>query len=75
MSDPWIETTIVLSTAEAETQDGLFLRAAIVWTLEQLEESLMVLEQALETSRTACWRPGFDRRLWAVQALATQAGP
>ena len=53
----------------------MFLRAAIVRALEQLEESLMVLEQALETQPDGLLAPRLRSTVVAVQALATQVGP
>lgn len=65
---PWIEKTIVLSTTKVETQDGLFLKAAVVRGLERLE-------QALEAQPSGLLAPRLRSTIVEVQALAAQAGP
>ena len=72
---PWIEKTIVLSTTKVETQDGLFLKAAVVRGLERLEETLVILEQASEAQPSGPLAPRLRSTIVEVQALAAQAGP
>ena len=72
---PWIEKTIVPRTTEAETQDGWFPKAAVTRGLERLEETLVILEQALEAQPTGPLAPRLRSTIVEVQALAAQADP